>query len=592
MRKAIHLFILSLTFMSFSSPSLGQSLIDLSAKVATVYISDGVGLTEQSPEALLDVISGFLESEGLSATTSASLSIISESKNATTGFTHVRLRQQIDGLFIYGTYVKATFNSNNKLIHVIELLADASAVVTRASISAGDALQAALNHNFPTYDGSPSQAGVDGNKTVFSNNGFFYQNPSATKVIAPLTGGTLQEAYLVIIWSSADNLLYHTLVGNELQILDNVLRTNTDSYNIFPDHPGNSEQTITPGPGAESAESPMGWLSGDQTTINIRGNNVHAYLDTDADDLPDPGGSEADTDFLATANLSKQPNIVINKAAAVQNLFYYNNVLHDKLYQHGFTESAGNFQEDNFEKGGLGGDSVKAEAQDGRGYNNANFATPVDGFHPRMQMFLWTFSSPKRDGDLDSDIIYHEYGHGLTWRMIGEMIGPMSRAIGEGMSDGLAILFNGGNLGGDVIAEYSSNKPTGIRRNAYTNYSLTYGDMTGKSVHSDGEIYAAIVWKLRELFDEDIEILWNYIIGGMNFTPSQPSFEDMRDGMLAASQSLDHDCKIWKAFALFGVGEGASGSVRSKGFLVEEKLDILNIKESTTEPAECSDRDR
>ena len=63
MRKAIHLFILSLTFMSFSSPSLGQSLIDLSAKVATVYISDGVGLTEQSPEALLDVISGFLESE-------------------------------------------------------------------------------------------------------------------------------------------------------------------------------------------------------------------------------------------------------------------------------------------------------------------------------------------------------------------------------------------------------------------------------------------------------------------------------------------------------------------------------------------------
>jgi hypothetical protein len=39
-----------------------------------------------------------------------------------------------------------------------------------------------------------------------------------------------------------------------------------------------------------------------------------------------------------------------------------------------------------------------------------------------------------RDGDLDADIIWHEYGHGLTWRMIGEMSGPFAGAIGEGMS--------------------------------------------------------------------------------------------------------------------------------------------------------------
>jgi hypothetical protein len=28
------------------------------------------------------------------------------------------------------------------------------------------------------------------------------------------------------------------------------------------------------------------------------------------------------------------------------------------------------------------------------------------------------------DGSLDSNIVYHEYGHGLTWRMIGGMSGP------------------------------------------------------------------------------------------------------------------------------------------------------------------------
>jgi hypothetical protein len=45
-------------------------------------------------------------------------------------------------------------------------------------------------------------------------------------------------------------------------------------------------------------------------------------------------------------------------------------------------------------KGGLAGDFVNAEAQDGsfadpKSLNNANFSTPRDGNIPRMQMFLW-----------------------------------------------------------------------------------------------------------------------------------------------------------------------------------------------------------
>ena len=47
-----------------------------------------------------------------------------------------------------------------------------------------------------------------------------------------------------------------------------------------------------------------------------------------------------------------------------------------------------------------------------------------------------------RDGDLDSDIVWHEYGHGLTWRMIGKMSGPLAGAIGEGMGDVLAVIAN------------------------------------------------------------------------------------------------------------------------------------------------------
>src|SRR4029079_12426502 len=89
-------------------------------------------------------------------------------------------------------------------------------------------------------------------------------------------------------------------------------------------------------------------------------------------------------------DLGASPTTATNKAVAVQNLFYLNNIVHDILYSHGFNEAAGNFQVDNFNKGGAGSDPVNAEAQDGGGVDNANFATPGDGSSPRMQMYLWT----------------------------------------------------------------------------------------------------------------------------------------------------------------------------------------------------------
>ena len=79
--------------------------------------------------------------------------------------------------------------------------------------------------------------------------------------------------------------------------------------------------------------------------------------------------------------------------AATVNLFYWNNLIHDFAYQYGFDEESGNFQENNYGNPGNGSDSVNADAQDGSGTNNANFATPPDGGNPRMQMFIWTTSA-------------------------------------------------------------------------------------------------------------------------------------------------------------------------------------------------------
>ena len=146
----------------------------------------------------------------------------------------------------------------------------------------------------------------------------------------------------------------------------------------------------------DSLSSPMGWHSvGSKDFTITRGNNVHAYLDITASNNPsepEPDGG-ADHIFDFAYDHSLEPNDVNNKPAAVTNLFYMNNMIHDILYVFGFDEVAGNFQTNNWNKGGRQNDEVKAEAQDGSGQNNANFSTPPDGGRGRMQMFLWTNSS-------------------------------------------------------------------------------------------------------------------------------------------------------------------------------------------------------
>lgn len=484
------------------------------------------------------------------------------------GITHVRFGQEVQGLRVHGTYAKAAVDASGRVVSVVENLANGFARgVAPARVGAGAALAAALELHHPGRSADDA--------------GFWHTAPTAERVAIPRGAAGFAEGFLVVTWTEDDNVLWHTLVDGSGAVVDAELRTNTDTYKIFPDHPGNSAQTVVSGPGAGNTESPIGWVSSN-TTI---GNNVDAYLDRDNNNSADSGGRPVSStqNFEYTANLTQDPTTSINQQAAVANLFYLNNVIHDKLYRHGFVEGAGNFQQNNFGKGGSGNDPVNAEAQDGGGTNNANFSTPTDGSRPRMQMYIWTQTTPNRDGDLDSDIVWHEYGHGLTWRMIGSMSGPFAGAIGEGMSDVLAIYANREH----AVGEYSFNRPSGIRRFVYTDYPLTYGDFSGSSVHNDGEIYAATMWKLLELWEaagHTQDALYDVVIDGMNFTPSRPKYEHMRDGLLAASPTAAQDCIIWNAFAQFGIGEGAQGTESCNIFFCSS----VSVTESFTVPAACA----
>ncbi|CAL2091474.1 M36 family metallopeptidase [Tenacibaculum sp. 190524A02b] len=367
-----------------------------------------------------------------------------------------------------------------------------------------------------------------------------------------------------------------------------------DSYNVYPMplmSPDEGGRSIITNP-ANATASPYGWHdtngSAGAEHTNTRGNNVWAQEDTNGNNgtgaSPD-GGSGLDFNF--PVNLNQAPSTY--QDAVTTNLFYWNNIMHDVWYQYGFDEASGNFQENNYGKGGSGSDSVNADAQDGSGTNNANFATPPDGSNPRMQMFLWNRTTPGRDGSFDNGIIAHEYGHGISIRLVGgrnsNVLGG-GEQMGEGWSDwfGLMLTMKAGDKGTDRrgVGTYvlgQGNDGQGIRPTVYSTdrsqNDTDYADINNLRVpHGVGYGFATILWDMtwllvdQEGFDPNFytgtggnNIAMALVIEGLKNTASNPGFVSGRDAILQADQDLyngKYKCLIWKAFAERGVGEGAN----------------------------------
>lgn len=157
---------------------------------------------------------------------------------------------------------------------------------------------------------------------------------------------------------------------------------------------------------SNSNASPFGWHDTDGAPgaefTTTKGNNVWAkedFLSDNATTSFSPEGGPSLLFDFPYGGTSVNASTYIE--AACTNLFYMNNIMHDVWYQYGFDEVSGNFQQNNYGKGGTAGDFVFADAQDGsfadpKRLNNANFSTSDDGIRPRMQMFLWDNAPPIR----------------------------------------------------------------------------------------------------------------------------------------------------------------------------------------------------
>lgn len=449
----------------------------------------------------------------------------------------------------------------------------------------------------------------------------------AKLVWLPMSRNALRLCWDLILVSRARGEGYRVLV--DAQTGDVVLRRNLTQYispitlNVYtsdspsPFSPGHTTPSSAQPPlvsrtlltltALSTNASPNGWIDdGRNETV---GNNVDAHTDRNDDDQPDlprPQGSPSRV-FNFPLDLNQSP--LLSSNAVVVNLFYWNNFVHDRLYELGFTEAAGNFQTTNFNRGGLGNDAVQADAQDGGGFNNANMLTLPDGLPPRMQMYLFDFPNPDRDGSLDAEIVIHEYVHGLSNRRVGGgvLISELQTAgMGEGWSDfyALSLLsqptdnvdgnYAAGGYATFQLAGLTQNYYFGIRRYPYstdmTKNPLTFKDIdpnqasphTGvplsplftpftpalaDEVHNQGEVWCSALWEVRA----NLVKKWGYSIGnqlalqlvtdGMSLSPANPNFLQARDAIIQADL-VNNDganfIELWQGFAKRGMGLSAT----------------------------------
>lgn len=455
----------------------------------------------------------------------------------------------------------------------------------------------------------------------------------------PLAQGDWRLCWDIILTGRSGGKMYRELVDvqtGEILIRRCLSESISDaSYRVYtsdspsPFSPGHStpltaqppttSRTLVTLPAINTNASPNGWI--DDGVNETRGNNVDAHSDWNGDDEPDlprPQGSPTRM-FDFTLSLAQHPTNYVQ--AAVVQLFYTCNWMHDKLYELGFTEAAGNFQSTNFGRGGLEGDALQADAQDGSDTNNAVMSTPPDGYAPRMEMFLYNGPSPWRDADLDAEVVLHEYTHGLSNRRVGGGVGIsalQSRGLGEGWSDFYAMALlsesyddqsgcyaNGGYVSYLLGSGFTTNYYYGIRRYPYsTNLiknPLTFRDIdpaqssshagiarsplcssSASEVHNVGEVWCVMLWEARANligklgFDAGNRLALQLVTDGMNLTPANPTFIQARDGILQADM-VNHGGtnrnELWAAFAKRGLGNSASAPTSSTTTGVVEAFD-------------------
>jgi extracellular elastinolytic metalloproteinase len=529
------------------------------------------------------------------------------------GTHHIFWAQVVDGIEVFGNGLKANVTKNGQLISIMGapvagLTSQAEARSAAPKVSADKARTTAAEDiggtaksaTAKTTASSIKWSNGDTAKQVWFHTADGLRKGWMTYVNA---GGT--KVYTHVIDAQTGGLLYRRDLSSE-GVGDALV---TDNY------PGAAKG------GTQRVENLIynKWLPKNAKTL-LEGTSVAAWADVNDDNQPNagetvktPGTRTAaeytltpfqsaspicSTSFICTWDPAKPDSWKTNMNQDVTNAFYLASNFHDWLAKPpiSFTPAAGSFD-------AAGGDPVLLNALDGAAtgadggpdanhVDNANMNTPPDGTPPTMQMYL--FGTPGDNATVATsssnaaDVLYHEYTHGLSNRLVVDATGNstlnsiQAGSMGEAWSDFYALdylvshgLEKDTTAPGEVLeGKYVTGGGT-IRTQAIdcrvraispncvgidgSKGGYTYGDFPtiggSPEVHSSGEVWAQTLWDLRERFGRSYAM--SIITRAMELSPNDPTMLDMRNAIvqadLVASGGKNADV-IWTVFANRGMG--------------------------------------
>ncbi|TCC20796.1 M36 family metallopeptidase [Kribbella speibonae] len=531
------------------------------------------------------------------------------------GTHHIFWSQVVDGVEVFGNGLKANVTKNGQLISVmgspvsgLATAAQSRSAVAASKLSAAGARTAAITDvGGTTKSATATTSGVN---TKWSNG-------DTAKQVWFHTADGLRKGWLTYTNSGGTRFYSHVV---DAQTGATLYRRNLSSE-------GNGDALVTdnypgaPKGGTQRVENLTynKWLPKNAKTL-LEGTSVAAFADVNDDNQPNAGetvkvpGTKTTADYkltpfpdaqalcstsyICTWDPAKPDSWKTNLNQDVTNGFYLASNFHDWLAKApiSFTPAAGSFD-------AAGGDPVLLNALDGAAtgadggpdvnhVNNANMNTPPDGTPPTMQMYLFGTAGDKSTVATSSsnaaDILYHEYTHGLSNRLVVDATGNstlnsiQAGSMGEAWSDFYALdylvshglekdttapgeVLEGKYVtgGGTIRTQANDCRVKAVSPNCValdgSKGGYTYGDFPTiggtPEVHASGEVWAQTLWDLRERFGRSYAV--SIITRAMELSPNDPTMLDMRNAIvqadLVASGGKNADV-IWTVFANRGMG--------------------------------------
>ncbi|WP_406099759.1 M36 family metallopeptidase [Streptomyces sp. NBC_01013] len=379
----------------------------------------------------------------------------------------------------------------------------------------------------------------------------------------------LQGAFRVAVDAGTGAILYSSQLVASAACRGNVYRADPDLPRTLVDFPLGWQSYDFEVP-ADLPPAPPDWVA-DRSTAG--------YAATAG-----VGSSGAPLDAGPTSSLIFDPAEAEGEDQMVLNAFFGTCFMHDLTYLLGFREADGSYQDGAVGVAGILSKRVNVEIRKEPILGTAHW-WPL-GSIPTMR--LGPKSETGRHTALDMSIIFHEYLHGVSTRLVsgGTTKHPLQEAQSRGMGEGWGDYFSCMLLNTSLIGGWVSNDNVGLRRFPYDEHfpadQINFAGLGGLGLYEIGSLWCATLLEMTRRIGRDIAV--HLVIEGMKGLAANPSLLDGRDEILLVLDDL-RDSKslsvaehaaaeqgVWGAFAAFGMGANASSQGPSVAGAIGDNL--------------------